>query len=178
MDVDFLRPIDDEILEYIDGLTSQQLGSKIVLHTDEQFPDLSKIKIAIIGVFDNRGDQNAIADIDLIPVRKELYGLFPGNWDASIADLGNILAGNSIQDTYFAVKKVVASLIKKKIIPIIIGGSQDLTYAIYRGYDDLEQMVNLVSIDHKFDFGKENETMSSTSYMTPISMDEPFNLFN
>ena len=159
-------------------MTSQQLGSKIVLHTDEQFPDLNKIKIAIIGVFDNRGDKNAISDIDLIPVRKELYGLFPGNWDASIADLGDILAGNSIQDTYFAVKKVVASLIKKKIIPIVIGGSQDLTYAIYRGYDDLEQMVNLVSIDNKFDFGKEDETMSSTSYLTQIIIDEPNNLFN
>ena len=178
MEFDFLRPIDDEILEYIDGLTSQQLGSKIVLHTNEQFPDLNKIKIAIIGVFDNRGDKNAISDIDLIPVRKELYGLFPGNWDASIADLGDILAGNSIQDTYFAVKKVVASLITKKIIPIVIGGSQDFTYAIYRGYDDLEQMVNLVSIDNKFDFGKEDETMSSTSYLTQIIIDEPNNLFN
>ena len=159
MEFDFLRPIDSEILEYIDGLTSQQLGSKIVLHTNEQFPDLNKIKIAIIGVFDNRGDQNAISDIDLIPVRKELYGLFPGNWDASIADLGDILAGNSIQDTYFAVKKVVASLIKKKIIPIVIGGSQDLTYAIYRGYDDLEQMVNLVSIDN-------NTNPSNVSFST------------
>jgi hypothetical protein len=27
----------------------------------------------------------------LLPFRKELYGLFPGNWDASIADLGDIL---------------------------------------------------------------------------------------
>ena len=48
MEFDFLQPIDDEILEYISGLTSQQLGSKIVLHTDEQFPDLNKIKIAIV----------------------------------------------------------------------------------------------------------------------------------
>ncbi|MBG6110357.1 arginase family enzyme [Flavobacterium sp. CG_9.10] len=178
MEFDFLRPIDNEILHYINGLTSQQLGSKIVLHTNEQFPDLNKIKIAIIGVFENRGDKNAISDIDLIPVRKELYGLFPGNWDTSIADLGDILAGNSIEDTYFALKKVVASLIKKKIIPIVIGGSQDLTYALYRAYDDLEQMVNMVSIDNKFDFGKESEEVSASSYLTKIIIDEPNNLFN
>ena len=178
MEFDFLRPIDDEILHYINGLTSQQLGSKIVLHTNEQFPDLNKIKIAIIGVFENRGDKNAISDIDLIPVRKELYGLFPGNWDASIADLGDVLAGNSIEDTYFAVKKVVASLIKTKSIPIAIGGSQYLTYALYRAYDDLEQMVNMVSIDNKFDFGKESEEVSASSYLTKIIIDEPNNLFN
>ncbi|MFE3846646.1 formimidoylglutamase [Flavobacterium sp. LB3P45] len=178
MEFDFLKPVDNEILDYISGLTSQQLGSKIVLHTKDQFPDLNKIKIAVIGVLENRGDKNAISDIDLIPVRKELYGLFPGNWDASIADLGDILAGNSNDDTYFALKKVVASLIKKKIIPIVIGGSQDLTYALYRAYDDLEQMVNLVSIDNKFDFGKENEDVSDSSYLTKIIIDEPNNLFN
>lgn len=178
MEFDFLKPVDDEILEFINGLTSQQLGRKIVLHTNEQFPDLNKIKIAFIGVLENRGDLKAVSDVNLIPLRKELYGLFPGNWNASIADLGDILAGNSVADTYFAVKKVVAGLIKKKIIPIVIGGSQDITYALYRAYDDLEQMVNLVSIDSKFDFGKDEEELSAASYLTKIIVDEPNNLFN
>jgi len=178
MEFDFLASIDHEVLSFINGLSSQQLGSKIVLHTEEQFPDLNKINIAIIGVLENRGDKYAISDVDLTTIRKELYGLFPGNWDASIADLGDILAGNSSEDTYFALKKVVASLIKKKIIPIVIGGSQDLTYALYRAYDDLEQMVNLVSIDSKFDFGKESDAVSASSYLTKIIIDEPNNLFN
>ena len=178
MEFDFLKPLDNEILQFVEELSSQQLGSKVVFHTSEDFPDLDKIKIAIIGVLENRGNANQTGDVDLSHIRKELYGLFPGNWDASIADLGNILAGNSISDTYFALKKVVSSLIKKKIIPVVIGGSQDLTYALYRGYDDLEQMVNLVSIDNKFDFGKEDASVSATSYLTKIIIDEPNNLFN
>lgn len=178
MEFDFLKPLDNEILRSIKGFSSQQLGSKVVFHTAEDFPDLNKIKIAVIGVLENRGDVNRTEDVDLSHIRKELYGLFPGNWDASIADLGNILAGNTISDTYFALKKVISSLIKKKIIPIVIGGSQDLTYALYRGYDDLEQMVNLVSIDNKFDFGKEDAGVSASSYLTKIIIDEPNNLFN
>ena len=178
MEFDFLKPINEEVLELISSLSSQHLGSKLVLHTKEQFPDLNKIKIALIGVLDNRGDSKSISDVDINPIRKELYSLYPGNWEASIADLGDIEAGNSVQDTYFALKKVVSSLIKKKIIPIVIGGSQDLTYAIYRAYDDLEQMVNLVSIDSKFDLGKETETIASDSYLTKIILDEPNNLFN
>lgn len=178
MEFDFLKPIDSEILEEIKKLSSQQLGSKIVFHTDEQFPDLNKINIAIIGVFENRGNEKSTTDIDLLAIRKELYSMFPGNWDASIADLGNILAGNSTDDSYFALRKVVADLIKKKIIPIVIGGSQDLTFALYRAYDELEQMVNLVTIDSKFDFGKENEGVSANSYLTKIIIDEPNNLFN
>jgi hypothetical protein len=178
MEFDFLKPLDNEILQFFKGFSSQQLGSKVVFHSAEDFPDLNKIKIAVIGVLENRGNINQTEEVDLSHIRKELYGLFPGNWNASIADLGNILAGNSATDTYFALKKVVSNLIKKKIIPIVIGGSQDLTYALYRGYDDLEQMVNLVSIDNKFDFGKESEAVSATSYLTKIIIEEPNNLFN
>ena len=178
MEFEFLVPLDKEILNYVLGLSTQHLGSKIVLHTDDSIPDLEKIDIAIIGVLENRGDSYAMSNVDLNAIRKELYGMFPGNWNASIADLGDILAGNSKEDTFFALKKIASSLIKKKIIPIVIGGSQDLTYALYRAYDDLEQMVNLVAIDNKFDFGKENEEISTDSFLTKIIIDEPNNLFN
>lgn len=178
MEFDFLIPLDNEILKYIQELSSQHLGSKIVFHTNDSVPDLDKINIAIIGVLDNGGDQDAKSDVDLAGVRKKLYSMFPGNWKASIADLGDILAGSSKQDTYFAVKKIISSLIKRKILPIVIGGSQDITYAIYRAYDDLEQMVNLVTVDSKFDFGKENESISNDSFLTKIIIDEPNNLFN
>ncbi|MFM9826887.1 formimidoylglutamase [Flavobacterium sp.] len=178
MEFDFLKPIDKEFLELIKGFSSQQLGSKVVFHTSEDFPDLNKIKIAVIGVLENRGEVNLSSSVDLAHIRKELYGLFPGNWNVSIADLGDIAAGNTIEDTYFAVKKVVSTLLKKKIIPLVIGGTQDLTYPLYRAYDDLEQMVNLVSIDRKFDFGKESDSISSGSYLTKIVIDEPNNLFN
>jgi len=178
MEFDFLKPLDNEILQFVKEFSSQQLGSKIVFHTAEDFPDLDKIEIAIIGVLENRGDINQSEEVNLSHIRKELYRLFPGNWNASVADLGDILAGNSIDDTHFALRKVVSILIKKKIIPIIIGGSQDLTYALYRAYDELEQMVNLVSIDNKFDFGKESDAVSASSYLTKIIIEEPNNLFN
>jgi len=178
MEFDFLSPLDSEIIDYINGLSSQQLGSKVVLHTSEAFPEVSKVTIGIIGVLENRGNSNGNQEIDLLAIRKELYRLYPGNWDASIADFGNILAGNSIEDTYFALKKVASSLIKNNIIPVVIGGSQDLTYSLYRAFDDLEQMVNLVAVDSQFDFGKESDVVSASSYLTKIVIEEPNNLFN
>lgn len=178
MEFDFLEPVSEGVLKYISSLSSQELGSKIVLHTQEQFPDIDKINIAIIGVLEDRRNIDIVNEVNLTSVRKKLYGMFPGNWDASIADLGDILAGESVEDTYFALKKVASSLIRNKVIPIVIGGSQDLTYALYRAYDDLEQMVNMVSVDNRFDFGKENEIVSSNSYLTKIIIDEPNNLFN
>ena len=179
MEFDFLSPVDHEIIQFVNGLSTQHLGSKVAFHSDKDFPDIEKIKIAIIGVLENRGAENFIdKEINLVTIRKELYGLFPGNWQSSIADLGDIIAGNSIEDTYFALQKVASKLIKKGIIPIIIGGSQDLTYPLYRAYDNQEQMVNLVSIDSKFDFGKQEEGISAKSYLSKIILEEPNNLFN
>jgi arginase family enzyme len=178
MEFDFLEPVNDGILQFISSLSSQELGSKIVLHTQDQFPDISKVNIAIIGVLEDRRNISMVNEVNLTAVRKKLYSMFPGNWDASIADLGDILAGDSVEDTYFALKKVTSSLIRNKVIPIVLGGSQDLTYALYRAYDDLEQMVNMVAVDNRFDFGKENEAVSANSYLTKIIIDEPNNLFN
>lgn len=178
MEFDFLAPLETDLIIDIKRLSSQHLSSKVVFHTEHDFPDISKVNIAIVGVLENRGGLNETSDLDLTYIRKQLYGLFPGNWSQTIADLGDILPGNSPEDTYFAVQKVVSKLIKNKIIPIIIGGSQDLTYAVYRGYDDLEQMVNLVSIDTKFDFGKEDGTVAAESFLSKIIVDEPNNLFN
>ena len=178
MALDFLSPIKSEILDYANTLSSQNLGSKIVFHTAVDFPDLKKIKIAIIGVLENRGDINAISEVNLDFIRKELYSLFPGNWEASVADLGDLLAGETKEDTYFALQKVTSFLLKKKVLPIIIGGSQDLTYPLYRAYDDLEQMVNLVAIDSKFDLGSNTIALVDNSYLSKIIADEPNNLFN
>lgn len=178
MEMEFLRPVSSDLIDWVEDLSVQHLGSKVAFHTDNDFPDLDKIKIAVIGVLENRGNQNASEVVDLTPFRKTFYGLFPGNWHVSIADLGDILPGESLSDTYFALKKVVSALIKKNIIPIVIGGSQDLTYSMYRSYDDLEQTVNLVSIDNKFDFGKHDEPVSADSYLSRIIIEEPNNLFN
>lgn len=178
MEFDFLEPVSQEILDYVSELSSQHLGNKVVFHTEHDFPDISKIKIAIVGVFENRGNTSLSEEVDLNCIRKELYTLFPGNWESSIADLGDILPGNSLDDTFFALQSIVSSLIKKKVIPIIIGGSQDLTYALYRAYDNLEQMVNLVAIDSKFDIGKQEQSIQSNSYLSKIIVEEPNNLFN
>ncbi len=178
MALEFLTPLNSEILDFANDLSSQHLASKVVFHTKDDFPDLKKIKIAIIGVLENRGDKNATQEVYLDFIRKEFYSLFPGNWNVSIADLGDLKAGNTKEDTYFALKKVVSTLLKQSITPIVIGGSQDLTYPLYRAYDVLEQMVNLVSIDSKFDFGKETDEISTNSYLTKIILEEPNNLFN
>lgn len=180
MNFDYLFPVDDAVIAHSMLLPDQSLGHYISIYTKQNgIPDLTHVRIAIIGVeegrnaIDNRGTGNGIDE-----VRKQLYELYPGNWIVSIADLGNIPQGDTIEDTYFAVKDLLSGLLKQNIIPIIIGGGQDLTYANYRAYDTLEQMVNVVSVDSKFDFGSIQDGVTSHSYLSSIVMEKPNNLFN
>lgn len=174
---DFLQPLSKSCVEYINGLSAQALGKKVTLHTESDFPNLDAISIAIIAVNEFRGLEKENTQGSLDDFRKTLYSLYPGNWNITIADLGTIEAGESLKDTYFLVQTICEDLLRKKIIPILIGGSQDLSYPLYRSYDGLDQMVNFISVDNKFDFSKENTTLAN-SFLSNIIVEEPNNLFN
>ncbi len=179
MPFDFLSSLSNDFVAMVNNLSSQHLGSKIAMHTEDEFPLLEKIQIAFVSVAENRNSLVSCHSQQSIEgFRNELYGMFPGNWDISIADLGDLPNGETVADTYFALQRVVVALLKRKIVTIVIGGGQDLSYPIYRSYDSLDQMVNIVAIDSRFDFGKEDGEFSEESYLTRIIADEPNNLFN
>lgn len=174
---EYLQPVSEEIQKFTESLSNQTLGKKIVMHTATDYPNLENISIALICVNENRGADLENENYNFNDFRKAFYQLFPGNWNKGIADLGDALVGNETSDTYFVLKTICASLIKLKIIPLVVGGSQDLTYALYRAFDQLDQMVNLVAIDNKFDFAKDDK-LDSDSYLSKIIVEEPTNLYN
>ncbi|RXP54120.1 arginase [Lutibacter sp. HS1-25] len=180
MNFEYLLPVDDSLIAHAKMQPSHCFGQQIKIHSLKHgFPVLDTIKIAIVGVQESRaaiGNEGTGDNIDAI--REELYKLFPGNWPINVADLGTIQQGNSIEDTYFALKELLSYLLKRGIIPVVIGGGQDLTYSNYRAYDALEQTVNLVSVDSKFDLGAIEDDLSSKSYLSKIVMNQPANLFN
>lgn len=180
MNFNFLSPVSDVVLAHNELLSLQALGRKIKIHSVKKgIPDLEGVHIAILGVLENRNDINYIGEaFQLNAVRKAFYGLFPGSWNMVIADLGDINKGDSVEDTYFALKTTIAILIKKNIIPIIIGGSQDLTYSNYRAYDAIMPMVNIVNVDCKFNLGDSTKPIKNDSFIGKIILDQPYNLFN
>ncbi|WP_299243129.1 formimidoylglutamase [uncultured Aquimarina sp.] len=180
MSLEFLSPVSEIVAAHVALLPDQSLGKHIKVHTsDYGVPDLDKIDIAIIGVRENRNDINFLGeDLYFDTIRKSLYDLFPGNWGTSIVDLGDIIPGEEVSDTYFLMKDILATLLQKNVIPLIIGGSQDLVYGQYRAFDILERMVNLVNVDSRFDLGNTSQPITNTSFVGKIIVEQPYNLFN
>ena len=180
MNFNFLSPVSDSVLAHNELLPAQALGRKLKIHSVQHgIPDLEDVNIAILGVLENRNDVNYIGEeFQLNEIRKSFYGLFPGSWNTTVADLGDINKGESVEDTYFALKESITILVKKNIIPIILGGSQDLTYANYRAYDALIPMVNIVNVDAQFNLGDSTKPIKNNSFVGKIILDKPYNLFN
>ena len=180
IDYSYLSPVDDLILSHMNLNSSLILGKRINIYSDVSAPlELDDVDIAIIGVNEYRNTHNSVGeDFSLNEVRKTLYNLFPGNWSLNISDLGDLVLGDTVSDTYLALQSIVSELLKNNIIPVIIGGSQDITYANYRSYDYLEKTVNVVNIDPNFDLGDSSKPIKNNSYLGKIILDKPHNLFN
>lgn len=180
MNFNFLSPVSEAVATHIQNTALQNLGHKVKIHTAQDgIPDLNDVKIVILGIEETRNAINySNEEINFESIRIEFYNLFPGNWHTTIADLGTIKPGDTVEDTYFAVKNIVAVLLEKNCIPIILGGSQDLTYASYRAFDNIKPMINIVNVDTNFDLGDANLPIKSNSYVGKIIVEEPYNLFN
>jgi len=179
----FFSPISAQDFMPETGFFSSQIGASLRVY-DETFPDLEDEKpdLALFGVLDDRmaiGNRGCSDAADTI--RRYLYPLYQGEYKLQLADLGNIKAGETVTDTYAAVKTVCEELIRSGIIPIIIGGGQDITYAQYLGYEKLEQKVEVALVDSRFDLDQdntENAPLNSQTYLNHIILHEPDYLFN
>jgi formiminoglutamase len=178
---EFFHPLNlAEIFPEEETQLYHKLGNLIKAYTTpENFPEFSDADIAILGVME---DRNAVNNEGCSEgpdrIRKFLYHLSPGPFTPRIIDLGNLKKGFEVSDTYFALTSVVSELLNANIIPVILGGSQDLTYANYQAYQNIGQIINIVSVDNMFDLGSSEHELNSQSFLSSIILYQPNYLFN
>lgn len=170
----FFQPV-----ELNQNFVEGSLGRKVSIHTEEDFPILEKNSVALLYVPEFRNGQDKFINQKDDQFRFAFYQLFEGyNWRFPIYDLGTLNPGESIQDTYFALSNVVAELVKNDIVPVVIGGSQDLTFGLYKGYEKLEQLINICSVDSRLNVGTDHDQLKDTSFVGHLLLQRPCYLFN
>ena len=151
----FLQPVNLDLLSKDEGYRDTQLGKHIKVH-ETQLPDISDADMVIIGAGECRGagyalNHHASAD----GIRSALYALYYWHAQVTIADLGNVKIGQTIQDSYAALRTVIAELILQNKKVVVIGGSHDLTLPQYHAYTSIPTLVNAVVTDAKIDLDLE-----------------------
>ncbi len=149
--IDFLEPVNIAHISHDEGFKEIQLGRHINTY-EENFPDISTADMVLVGCNEMRGagpqySQSASADA----IRAEYYRLFHWHSGVTVADIGNVKAGASLQDSYAALRTVVSELVEQGKKVIIIGGSHDNTTAQYQAYGILNRIIDAACVDSRID---------------------------
>ena len=159
----------------------ERWGDKMEVNTaDNPLTEIdADVKMAFIGVKEDRACvRHKGCAYNPNEVRRFFYQLMPQPANLKIVDLGDLKLGNQITDTYFALGEVMAYLLQRKIIPIVVGGSNDLAIGMYRGYVNISQIINLLALDAKFDLVSDEDPTTDENFLHEILCSEPNYLFD
>ena len=167
----YLSPLNVAEISGDTAYNDSQLGSVIKINEDE-IPDLSNVNIIIVGVNEFRGNGYISTDNSADAIRKKFYELHYWHKEISIADIGNIKAGASLNDSYSALNIVLKELFQLHKTVVIIGGSHDNTLAQYSAYKELNKIIDATIVDATIDLRSES-TLRSENFLMEMLTSEP-----
>lgn len=166
--VDFLEPVNSYELSNDEGFKDTQLGRHINAF-EEEFPDISTVDMVLVGCGEMRGEGGVNNTDGPNAIRSEFYKLFHWHKNVTVADIGNVKVGASIQDSYAALKTVVSELIEQGKRVVILGGSHDVTLAQYAAYTHLEKIIEATCVDARIDLNMDSVLPSDNFLMEMLT---------
>lgn len=165
-------PVDMHQLNGDEGYNDGQFAKHLIIY-EQELPDISMADIVLIGAGEYRGSglfnvNHTAADA----IRRQLYQLHYWHFDTVIADLGNVKTGATINDSYAALKTVMAELLRLNKTVLIIGGSHDITLTQYHAYKQLEKIIEATCIDATIDLRGES-AIRSENFLLEMLTSEP-----
>ncbi len=139
---DYLIPVSDDLKAVS---SSGSFGDTIILYgTDLNFDIPDSVRVALLGVPEDRFSDNA-GEIKMPEkVRKQLYALSVGT-PGSVIDLGNIRTGKTLSDTYYALNHVLSEMLERGIVTWVIGGTLDVFYGSYLAVESSNPNLTVIS---------------------------------
>jgi arginase family enzyme len=168
---EYLSPVNVAEISEDAAYNDSQIASVIKIN-EEEIPDLSDIDLVIVGVNEFRGNGFIATKNSADAIRKKFYELHYWHKEISIADIGNIKVGASLNDSYSALSIVLKELFQLKKTVVIIGGSHDNTLAQYFAYKDLNKIIDATVVDATIDLRSES-TLRSENFLMEMLTSEP-----
>jgi formiminoglutamase len=171
----FFNPVQESLIS-TQNVASLARSLRIYVH---KMPDYKDAHLAILGVPEERGAGKNSGTLHAPDeIRKKLYSLKRSNVTYRVVDLGNLKPGHDLQETYTRLSEVCRILLEHNVLPVILGGSHDLTYGQYTAYEQLDKLVSLLNIDAFLDLEQDSEASPSSSHLQKILLYEPNFLFS
>lgn len=156
----------------------QSIGSLAEVYT-ETFPAWEAADVVLFGVPEDRGAIARPGSAEAPDnIRNYFYQLAAPLSTIKVADLGNLVAAEDIAEVYNNIAEVCEVLIKQGKVAVLLGGTQDLTFGQYLGFEGLEQDVEYVTVDSSPDILNPENGLNNHSFNNAILTHSPNFLFN
>ena len=170
----FFTPVDEALFDNISSVSS---FVKSINVNSSKIPDLQGHDIALVGITENRASESNKGVANAADeIRKKLYNLKRGTGGYKIIDLGNLNNGVDLEETYGRLKEVGEYLIGHNILPIIIGGSHDMSLGQFYSYQGLDKLISVLNVDALLDLDETGP--ANVSHLHKMLVHEPNFLFN
>lgn len=174
---DYLSPVQNAVLDDITESTARTLVNVADIYL-QKFPDIHQADLIIVGVEEYRNGNNVSVASAADAIRKQFYMLAQPKFNTKLADIGNIKAGNSLNDSLFALNAVVSHLLTLKKCIIILGGTQDMAYAQYTAYEGINRAMNVFCCDSTIVLKQNDHMPEWNNYLLKLIAHQPNYLFN
>jgi arginase family enzyme len=176
---DYFNPVSIESPDFENISGQGGFPHNIAVHTDSTpVNDISKYKIAILGVPEGRNSLNAGSLKGPDMIRGQLYRLAKIPGKSKIIDLGNMKQGVTFNDTVAGLTDVLSLLLQEKVFPVIIGGSSALVPAIDKAISQFKTGYTLTAVDPRIDYSNERKTPDSFNFLNSIINNHKSNFFH
>ncbi|BDD10276.1 arginase [Fulvitalea axinellae] len=161
----FFSPVDHDVCR---GIDSPSDFYRNIDHYHDTFPEIGTFDIAIIGGVKNHADL----------VRTRLYRLKKSGRPYRIVDLGNLRYGVDHSQRLLILQEVCVYLLRNNVLPLVIGGSHDMSLGQFRAYSDLRKLVTVVNVDAFIDLDTEEEVPANRGFIGKMFADVSGSLFH
>ena len=124
--------------------------------------------VVLIFCSDERGSGGNAEMKDFSRLRKEFYTLSSFDFEVSICDLGDLMSGKTQADTRYVLEEILTFCYNKNAIPVVIGGSVDLSYALFSALNFHQKGINYAHISNIASLSNEGEEISEANYLHKI----------
>lgn len=176
--LNFLIPFTEDFTDYQKKFEDRQWGKSLICYDNESAIDHLG-NLAIVGLPFKQLNGTIQSSTVANEVRENLYSLYNHQSGIQLVDFGNLDWVEDAKENYYRLATILMKLLEKNYTVIFIGGTHELTYAQYLGYQEQYRSVNLVCIDERIDLKHaEKSKMTRHSYLMHIFMHQPNYLFN
>ncbi|MCK4661976.1 MAG: formimidoylglutamase [Bacteroidales bacterium] len=175
---DYFSPVDLEMKIDNQLFYENLFGNNLLVHTlKNKISNINKFKIAILGIPEERGTKNIGCKHAPDKIRNKLYYLTKNNNFPAIVDLGNFRIGKTINDTYIGLRDVIIKLLNNDVLPVIIGGSENLLYSCFLANEELKRTVNVLEINSHINIGNQEDEINEIPFLGKIIKSKYFKNF-